>query len=306
MWREYLYFTRKQRMGIWILILLITVALVTGTILSERSAHLAVLDTEQLEKEYIEFMTGLREKSPETAYTSKHTPERNFVLFAFDPNRIDSVSLTRLGLPGWMARNVIRYREKGGQFRDAESFRKIYGMTDELYDQLTPYIRIERESTPSDTEADVMQQALPEQVNIPEYTPAIKYPEGTVVDINQVDTTELKMIPGIGSGIARRIVSYRQQLGGFHSTKQLLEIEYTDTDMLVWFTVGSDTLKKIPVNRASVERLRTHPYLNFYQSRAIVEYRRKRGKIKDIQELKLYEEFTPEDLERIAPYLSYE
>ena len=62
-----------------------------------------------------------------------------------------------------------------------------------------------------------------------------KYPEGTLVDLNEADTTELKKIPGIGSGIARMIVAYRKRLGGFYDMVQLKEVNYVDEDMLRWF-----------------------------------------------------------------------
>ncbi|MCD8081063.1 MAG: helix-hairpin-helix domain-containing protein [Bacteroides sp.] len=306
MWREYLYFTRRQRRGIWILITLIILCIVTGKWIPTRRAVPVALDPELLEKEYADFMASLKERNPESSHPSSQTNKPPAVLFPFDPNRIDSLSLTRLGLPGWMARNVIRYRESGGRFRDAESFRKIYGMTDEFYHQLLPFIHIEtEEDVPDRQEADTSGIHSPEEKPLL-YPPTVKYPEGTVVDLNSADTTVFKHIPGIGSGIARQIVSYRQRLGGFHSTEQLLELEHIDPDMLVWFTIETDSLRKIQINRASVERLRAHPYLNFYQAKTIVEHRRKRGNIKDIQELRLYEEFTPEELVRIAPYLSYE
>jgi len=306
MWREYLYFTRRQRRGIWILITLITLCIVTGKWIPVRRAAPVALDPELLEKEYADFIISLNETRPEKIHPSSQTGKEPPVLFPFDPNRIDSLSLTRLGLPGWMARNVIRYRESGGRFRDAESFRKIYGMTDELYHRLSPFIHIETvQNIPARQETDTPDIPLPEEKPLL-YPPTVKYPEGTVIDLNTADTTMLKHIPGIGSGIARQIVSYRQRLGGFHSTEQLLELQHTHSDMLVWFTVGTDSLRKIQVNRASVERLRAHPYLNFYQAKAIVEHRRKRGNLTNIQELSLYEEFTPEELQRIAPYLSYD
>ena len=43
----------------------------------------------------------------------------------FDPNRTDSVTFCRLGLPAWMAKNILRYRSKGGKFRKAEDFKKV-------------------------------------------------------------------------------------------------------------------------------------------------------------------------------------
>ena len=59
-----------------------------------------------------------------------------------------------------------------------------------------------------------------------------KYPKGTLVDVNLADTTELKKIPGIGSGIAKAIVSYRNRLGGFHSIVPMNKIHPNGYDMI--------------------------------------------------------------------------
>lgn len=106
---------------------------------------------------------------------------------------------------------------------------------------------------------------------------AYKYPEGTLVDLSEADTTELKKIPGIGSGIARMIVAYRKRLGGFYDTVQLKEVNYVDEDMLKWFKLGNTPIHRINANKAGLDKLRSHPYMNFYQAKVIIEYRRKKG-----------------------------
>ena len=134
----------------------------------------------------------------------------------------------------------------------------------------------------------------------------MKYPVGTVIDLNKADTASLKCVPGIGSGIARMIVAYRERLGGFYSVSQLQEIAYVDTSMNKWFRVDGEVLRKLSVNESSLEKLRNHPYMNFYKAKVIVEYRRKRGKIKSLSQLSMFEEFTEKDLERLAPYFLFE
>ena len=135
---------------------------------------------------------------------------------------------------------------------------------------------------------------------------SIKYPEGTLVDIGVADTTELKKIPGIGSGIAKAIVGYRERLGGFFSLKQLSELDYVTPEMMKWFVLNESPIRKININKAGLDKLRAHPYLNFYQAKVIVEHRKKRGQIKSLSQLSLYEEFTEKDLERIAVYFSFD
>ena len=96
------------------------------------------------------------------------------------------------------------------------------------------------------------------------------------------------------------------RLGGFVSVAQLKEMGELPENIGRWFTVSPAVHRPLLVNRMSVEVLRRHPYLNFYQSRVIVEHRRKYGPIKKLQALSLYEEFTPSDLERLQPYVSFE
>lgn len=140
---------------------------------------------------------------------------------------------------------------------------------------------------------------------LPRYEKIEKYEAGTLVDFNKADTTELKKIPGIGSVIARMIVNYRNQLGGFYEVGQLQEINLDAEQLDSWFVVDEADIRKIPVNKSSVDRLRKHPYINFYQAKALVEHRRKHGDLQNLKPFVLYEEFTEEELERISHYLSF-
>ena len=139
-----------------------------------------------------------------------------------------------------------------------------------------------------------------------EYVKAFKYPEGTLVDVNSADTVELKKIPGIGSGIAGSIVRYRERLGGFYSLSQLEEVKHVTPDLLKWFKLENDSVRKVDINKVGLDKLRAHPYLNFYQAKVIVEHRRKKGPIKSLSQLALYEEFTEKDLNRLSAYISFD
>ena len=67
----------------------------------------------------------------------------------FDPNTVDSSTLVHLGLKPWQAKNMMKYRAAGGHYRKAEDLKKLYGMTDSMYQALAPYIRIAREEKDS-------------------------------------------------------------------------------------------------------------------------------------------------------------
>ena len=139
-----------------------------------------------------------------------------------------------------------------------------------------------------------------------EYVKVFKYPEGTQIDVNSADTVELKKIPGIGSGIAGSIVRYRERLGGFYTLSQLEEVKHVTPDLLKWFKLENDSVRKVEINKAGLDKLRAHPYLNFYQAKIIIAHRRKKGPIKSLSQLALYEEFTEKDLNRLSAYICFD
>ena len=255
------------------------------------------------EQEYEEFIASLEEKeqSDEKQYTSyKQKKEESIpiILTSFNPNTADSITFRHLGLPAWMTKNILHYRAKGGKFRKPEDFKKVYGMTEEQYSALLPYIHI----PPEDTVHHIPQLYIAQNVPMEN----IKYEPGTILDLNRADTTELKKIPGIGSGIARLIVGYRQRLGGFYQIEQLKDINLNIQQLRAWFSIDPANVHRINLNRISVDRLRSHPYINFYQAKAIVEYRKKKGSLTSLKPFSLYEEFTETDLERIGHYVCFE
>ena len=90
---------------------------------------------------------GREEQPSRLSDISEDTITVPTVLTSFNPNTADSATLRQLGLPGWMAKNILRYREKGGKFRKAKDFRKVYGLTEEQYRRLSPYLYIAPEDT---------------------------------------------------------------------------------------------------------------------------------------------------------------
>ncbi|WP_294471830.1 helix-hairpin-helix domain-containing protein [uncultured Bacteroides sp.] len=307
MWKDFFYYTKTERQGIIVLVVLI-LGVYTSPWLIEFFSHPQEVDTteqEEFEQDYNKFVSSLREIKPQNRNYSKgsslvyHSREIN--LSIFDPNTADSATFLSLGLPPWMAKNILRYRSKQGKFRRPEDFRKIYGLTEEQYQTLQPYIRIAESFQPKDTV-----QLLTVQTQGIKKDTLFKYQPGTVISLNEADTTELKKIPGIGSGIARKIVNYRRKLGGFYQIEQLQEINLKVELLRPWFSIDAKQIHLINLNKASVERMMNHPYIDFYQAKAIVEYRKRKGNLKSLKQLSLYEEFTSADFDRIAPYVCFD
>lgn len=233
-------------------------------------------------------------------------------LFPFDPNTADSVDFLRLGLPRWMVRNIYRYRAAGGTYRRKEDFARVYGLTKKQYETLAPYIRI------SDDYRDAVEfyASAPETYSTrserrqTDYVPRdtmlypVKLKPGERISVNAADTTQLKKVPGIGSSYARAIVRARERLGGFVSKDQLQDIDGFPVEALPYMSVDG-SVRKLNLNKLSYKQLRQHPYINFYQARDIIDYRRLRGAIKSLADLRLLKSFTPADIERLKPYVEF-
>lgn len=298
MWKDFFYYTKSERRVI-LLLLAIALLLLGIWAIMEYLRPVEVPVTLSESEEIDSFLANLEEQEK---IRKSHTPKNEIsaVLQPFDPNTADSVLLRQLGLPVYIVRNILKYRAKGGVFRSPESFSRIYGLKEEVYQKLKPYITIAPLVSVSHVRTNTFRQL---KDTIP-YIP--KYEEGTIVDLNKADTSILKRIPGIGSTLARMIVVYRQRLGGFYDVSQLQEVPHVGVELNKWFVVTPAGLHKIQVNSASLDKLRSHPYMDFYKAKAIMEYRRKRGKIKGLSQLSMFEEFTEKDLKRLSPYLTFE
>ena len=133
----------------------------------------------------------------------------------------------------------------------------------------------------------------------------VKIKAGEHVVLNTADTTVLKTVPGIGPYYARKVVEYGQRLGGYVSVDQLDEIEGFPLDAKDYLVIANATPRHLNVNALTLNELRKHPYLSFYQAKAITDYRRLHGPLKSLQDLRLSKDFPPEAIKRLEPYVEF-
>jgi DNA uptake protein ComE-like DNA-binding protein len=307
MWKEWFYFTKGQRGGIIVLLLIILCLIIDDMTLpyllpsSKQSFDLF----DQQAKGFLDSLQTIPTKhsAPNSSYQTtwnkypdafNKQPLPKSFLFRFNPNELDSAGFVKLGLKPYMASNILKYRAKGGKFRKPEDFAKVWGITPDKFKELLPFIDI-----PAEAAVVTTNPMIPKIVK-----------KDVVLELNSTDTTQLQQIRGIGRGYAKRIVAYRKRLGGFCNVSQLLEVWGMTPELYAQiaphFTINTQEITKIPVNRASVERLMSHPYLNFTKAKAIYDLRRNKGKLTTINQLKTLDEFDPSTLAKIAPYISFQ
>lgn len=265
-----------------------------------------------------------------------NTDTTKVTLGKFDPNDVDSLTLLQYGLGPIQIHSLLSYRRHNGRFDAPLEVSKLYNWSDEDVDKVLPYIVIDekykktyhyREQYEKEREAEYLQSHRYKEKydrnydNIPriedgesataekyerKYDRQNKFTSLTKVDINTADTTLLRRIPGVGSGIATSIVRLRDRLGGFYSVDQLSDIKFMSPELYEWFVVNSiSDLHLININKASFQVLNSHPYISYDQTRDLMNYRRMYGNIADKEALLTTHIFTKEEVERLAPYLDY-
>jgi len=212
--------------------------------------------------------------------------------FTFDPNLITEKEWQQFGLSFKQAMSIVNYVKKGGKFYKPEDLKKMYTISPEKYEALLPYLSI--------VKADQ-----------PDKKPTFTYEKKAtvIIEINTADTLALDKIKGVGAAFARRIVKYRERLGGFYAKEQLFEVFGVDTPKFLEIKdqvkIDLDGVKKIDINKVEFDDLKRHPYLTFKQMNEIIQYRKQHGPYKSIADLNKVLILKPEVIQKIAPYLEF-
>lgn len=226
-------------------------------------------------------------------YPSKKT---DYQFHAFDPNTISKAELIEMGITPKLANTWTNYTSKGAKFYNKESLKKLYGMQEDLYNQLAPYIEI----TPKQIITTYTQTPFKQPID-----KAIK-----LMDINTADTNELKKLPMIGSKRAQLIVKYRTSLGGFIALTQLKEV-YSINDTIYQLIKDKIYIDKkfkpmtraINLNTESI--LAKHPYIRPV-AKIIAVYKAAHGPIQNIDELRKVYGIDSQTLNKMEPYINFD
>lgn len=287
MFKQFIYFRKSERVGIIVL---------ASTLLIIISFNILSPEIGQTENEDTKLENAIQ--AYETAkIADKKRPPKSLKIKNFNPCKDSYKQLLAAGLPKHIARNIINYRDKGGRYRQRQDLKKLYLVTDSLFNIIEPFITI---PTPKMERRQIRPNSVASKQK--EFKRPEKLTAGTQIELNRADTTDLKKIPGIGSYRAKKIIRHRRRLGGFCTIEQLAEIDLKPQDYSKWITIDKDEIKRINLNTTPFKELLSHPYLNYEQVKALFNLKREANKIISFKQLEFLPEFSQKQVSQLKSY----
>lgn len=131
----------------------------------------------------------------------------------------------------------------------------------------------------------------------------------TLMNINATTAEQLQEIEGVTQQLALRILRYRDKLGGFVSFDQYKEVYGLSSALQVKLMQHTIILekyrpKKLSLNQVTFKALVCHPYISAAMAKAIIDYRKQKGKFTNLRAIQKLPGYHPDWGRKIMPYLT--
>jgi competence protein ComEA len=294
--RDFCHFSRRDRIAIFSLIILCAFIWILPEIFFNGQTRLMHAETSVIAA--VKKIDSAKVRRRELSI-QRTLPEKMH-LFFFNPNTLEISGWMQLGIRQKTAQTIQKYISKGGKFRNKEDLKKIWGLTPEEYERIAPYVSIAVQKTGN--QPYFKSDTTSARPVFRKYSPSVP-----VIDINLADTAAFIALPGIGSKLAARIVSFREKLGGFYSVEQVGEIYGLQDSVFQkikkWLKAENASVRRININTATLEELKAHPYIRWNLANPIIAYRNEHGKFEKLEDLKNIMIVTDEVYDKVKNYL---
>jgi len=211
-------------------------------------------------------------------------------LESIDANTVDTSVLFRMGVPPRLARQWVKFRDRGGSFVRKEDVGKLYNMPDSTLKRIMPYLK-----TP---DLQKKRESYQEEDRTP-----------VMVNVNTASSEELQQVRGIGTYYADKIIAYRDKLGGFLTLDQVGETpglrEGAFEDLREKLTMTQEDPRFIRINFISEWKLAQHPYISKKQAEIVILNRRNHGKYRTREDLLETVVLDAATVDRLLPYIDF-
>src|SRR4051812_45590262 len=226
-WKDYFSFSKKERIAIVILLIIIGVFIILPFFFSPHFKK-SVVDL-QLQQQLFDAQNLKQSadtvadsvdvyKEPHQITTNKSAINKS-QLFYFDPNTLEPAGWQRIGLRDKTIGTILNYRNKGGRFKQPDDLRKIYNLQKEEADLLIPYVQI-KSINEQHAQTNELHEQPQKNLNETKQAASISINQEKI-DINTATTEEFKSLPGIGDVLSNRIIKFRTAIHGFKSVEDI-------------------------------------------------------------------------------------
>jgi competence protein ComEA len=242
-------------------------------------------EIESLEKSKSFFQNKYQYKKSYSRKDKYKIPERKF-----DPNQYSFEDWMKLGLSEKQVAVIMKFTSRGIYSND--DLKKIFVIHEELFNKVKDSTYYPQKETLSKVEHEINQDRQ----------------TALLVDLNKSSVEDFTKINGIGPFYAKQIIRYREQLGGYNSKEQLLEVWKMNLEtyekLKDYIFIQKGETKKISLNSTNINELNNHPYLNWNQANSIIKMKEQRGGFKSINDIKESILIDEETFEKLVPYLT--
>jgi DNA uptake protein ComE-like DNA-binding protein len=135
-------------------------------------------------------------------YPDKKEDYKTYEPVYADINLADSATLVKVkGIGGYYAKSIVKYRNELGGYIKLEQLKEIYGMDEERYLALIPFLNLEN----------------PKPFRM--------------INVNTITKDELKLHPYFDWNLTRSLINYRDNHGKFGALKDLQKLQLIDTNI---------------------------------------------------------------------------
>jgi len=311
--KDFFMFNKRQERGVFVLSLILIIVIVLNHFAPQLAPDLPkhILENaqyiKQIKLQKIDEPTKYKEFNNKALkhLTNSDQQLNIYPKSSFDPNTVHLDTLLQMGLPKYIASNIIKYRNSGGRFYKKEDLKKIYGLNDEIYQSVEAYAIIEKKNKFPKKKIRVNSISNKEKkLNLNNTKTQVKK---VYLGINLADSIQLLNVVGIGPYYAGAIVKYRTKLGGFNNLLQLKELYKMNDEkydrIKTQLFLDTVLLKKIPINTVEFKVLLRHPYVDYETTKYIINKRKRLGKYAALYQLKDSTYLPENKYKKLLPYL---
>ena len=274
---------RNRRAIFWLTLVCLVVAVTPRILTASFSSQHTSITHEAARQLHLEIV---KKKKESNSYSKRKYKKSKYKApkTKFDPKTYSESDWQQLGLSQKQAEIVVKFSKRG--IHSEDELASIFVIPDQLFRLIKDSVIYSPKKT-FNLEKSVEREII-------------------VIDINTSGQEGLETIPGIGPYFAKKIVEYRNQLGGFISKEQLLEIwnfDHEKFEKVKPYVNVTGVISKININTATLEELKNHPYISYGVANSIVKMRLHKESYREVREIKESKIINQELYNKIEPYL---